>query len=548
MAIVQISSIQHRRGLQQDLPQLASGELGWALDSRRLYIGNGTPEEGAPVVGNTEILTEFSDILATLDTYTYKGEDSGYIVQTGPSPLAPVVRGVQEKLDEFVTSRDFGAKGSGVVDDSDALNRALSQLYLYSAATEPKVRRTLIIPAGTYRLSANSLRLLPNVKIKGAGKDRTIITQFNAALPTVHIADSLGQIGTSPLNGIGTNDALMPGNVEVEGITFVHATAGNIVDIESATNLLFVDCEFKGSQSNPIVSTADAEALKIQSNLAEVKNLRFVRCNFSKIKYVTNTSANVSFVEFLDCKFDQHFRMLNLGTQNVPNKPKFIKVVNSQIKDIASCAIYAADNVRSVFSSYNYYNNVGNNYTPNAVDPVIAYREHNCYSIGDSFSRSESEDVTVPIVSFGAARVSMLSDVKGLTLGTYITGHGFVKSLTPGAIFESSNISLSPNIDNACINYTIIRGDWKRTGKIRFVKNSSLYYDDDYVEDVDLGVDISIVLDGNTPTLYYSSTPGPTPVILLNIEHFKTYENVIPINFIYLDDDLIYLNNDPLSV
>jgi hypothetical protein len=42
MAIVQISRIQHRRGLQQDLPQLASGELGWSIDERRLYIGNGT--------------------------------------------------------------------------------------------------------------------------------------------------------------------------------------------------------------------------------------------------------------------------------------------------------------------------------------------------------------------------------------------------------------------------------------------------------------------------------------------------------------------------
>ena len=58
MAIVQISQIQIRRGLQQDLPQLASAELGWAVDSQQLYIGNGTLAEGAPEVGNTRILTE----------------------------------------------------------------------------------------------------------------------------------------------------------------------------------------------------------------------------------------------------------------------------------------------------------------------------------------------------------------------------------------------------------------------------------------------------------------------------------------------------------
>lgn len=62
MAIVQISRITHRRGLQQDLPQLAPGELGWCLDSRLLFIGNGTLEEGSPAIGNTEVLTEFSNI------------------------------------------------------------------------------------------------------------------------------------------------------------------------------------------------------------------------------------------------------------------------------------------------------------------------------------------------------------------------------------------------------------------------------------------------------------------------------------------------------
>lgn len=60
MAVIQISKIQVRRGLQENLPQLASGELGWSIDERRLYIGNGTLVEGAPEVGVTEILTEYS--------------------------------------------------------------------------------------------------------------------------------------------------------------------------------------------------------------------------------------------------------------------------------------------------------------------------------------------------------------------------------------------------------------------------------------------------------------------------------------------------------
>lgn len=67
MAIVQVSRITHRKGDFENLPQLAGAELGWAIDERRLYIGNGTLAEGAPVIGNTEILTENSNLQAILD-------------------------------------------------------------------------------------------------------------------------------------------------------------------------------------------------------------------------------------------------------------------------------------------------------------------------------------------------------------------------------------------------------------------------------------------------------------------------------------------------
>lgn len=62
MAVVQISQIKHRHGVQSDLPQLATAELGWSVDTRKLYIGNGTLAEGAPEIGNTEILTEYSNL------------------------------------------------------------------------------------------------------------------------------------------------------------------------------------------------------------------------------------------------------------------------------------------------------------------------------------------------------------------------------------------------------------------------------------------------------------------------------------------------------
>lgn len=57
MAIKQNSRIQIRSGLQQNLPQLAKGEFCWAVDTQRLFVGNGTVTDGAPYSGNTEIVT-----------------------------------------------------------------------------------------------------------------------------------------------------------------------------------------------------------------------------------------------------------------------------------------------------------------------------------------------------------------------------------------------------------------------------------------------------------------------------------------------------------
>lgn len=73
MPTVQISRIQHRRGKATDLPQLAAGELGWSIDDQKLYIGNGTVADGAPAVGNTEIMTAGSSSFTTSLSHTYKG-------------------------------------------------------------------------------------------------------------------------------------------------------------------------------------------------------------------------------------------------------------------------------------------------------------------------------------------------------------------------------------------------------------------------------------------------------------------------------------------
>lgn len=56
MAIIQISKLQQRSGNLVDLPQLDEGEMGWASDEKRLFIGKTVPSE------NIEVLTTYSNI------------------------------------------------------------------------------------------------------------------------------------------------------------------------------------------------------------------------------------------------------------------------------------------------------------------------------------------------------------------------------------------------------------------------------------------------------------------------------------------------------
>ena len=173
MPVVQISRIQHRRGKLTDLPQLAAGELGWVVDSQRLYIGNGTVADGAPSVGNTEIMTSGSGAFATSLSYTYRGYlGDSTPVNTGAS--SDVTRTLQQTLDDYVSVKAFGAAGDDSTADVAAIQRALDELYSETDQDDTRARRVLFFPAGIYRIST-AITIPPYAHLVGEGPDKTII-------------------------------------------------------------------------------------------------------------------------------------------------------------------------------------------------------------------------------------------------------------------------------------------------------------------------------------------------------------------------------------
>jgi len=184
MAVYQISRIQIRRGQANQgtgLPQLASGEMAWAIDTQELYIGNGAVSEGAPAVGNTKILTsnDLSSQAGLINSVYYTYEVLNTAIQTGATVNTPVSRTLQARLDDqvnlnnFITTADIA---SG--DYTTAVQRAINQLFLNTnsgiAASTVGNRVKLVVPAGTYNISS-TLYIPSYATIEGAGADKTII-------------------------------------------------------------------------------------------------------------------------------------------------------------------------------------------------------------------------------------------------------------------------------------------------------------------------------------------------------------------------------------
>lgn len=152
------------------MPQLASGEIGWAIDTQELYIGNGAVSEGAPAVGNTKVLTEHDNIFDYADVYAYKPTDNFW------GAVVPTERTLQERLDETVSILSFGATGDGTVDQTVEIQNALDQLYLNDNVDD---RVILYFPPGEYLLT-DTVYVPPFARIVGAGKDKTIFKASQA--------------------------------------------------------------------------------------------------------------------------------------------------------------------------------------------------------------------------------------------------------------------------------------------------------------------------------------------------------------------------------
>ena len=407
MPIVQISRIQHRRGKLTDLPQLAAGELGWVVDSQKLYIGNGTVADGAPAVGNTQILTAGNTTFSTGTGYTYKGYlgDSTPIL-TGAS--ADVSRTLQATLDDAISVKAFGAVGDDSTADVAAIQRALDEVYSDTDQNDTRARRIIFFPAGVYRIST-AITIPPYAHLVGEGPDKTIIHNTSGSTAVAVTEDDDGQ----GFGNIGDSSATTPTLIQLEGITFKNSGAKAGLSIDNATHVYVRNCKFHGSYASGGADSSDSKGITVRSTTAlPCSNIVFDQCIFTKFARLVDMSYDVTNVRFLNCDFSLGYYGALLGesmdgsSNGLTKGPRGVQFNSSSWSQIGQQALYVkpaagADSgtgPRNIISQNNWYaETIANNWegveSINEV-PVIQFDNDECSSILDFFERTDQRNRT----------------------------------------------------------------------------------------------------------------------------------------------------------
>jgi len=572
VAIVQISRITNRKGLEEDLPQpLAPAELGWAVDTRQLYIGPGTLAEGSPDErNNVEILTEYSDILATQTAYTYEGAAAGYAVQTGTTVGSPVSQSLQNRLDSYCVVTDFGATGDGVTDDTAAINRALYQLYCVQA--NPQTRRSLFFPAGSY-LITDTILVPPYAMLYGEGPQSSILNFFvstwtntvayaagvlvksgslyyrsNFPVPVgTGLSDQVlgqyywGNISTGAANGLpdyimqtasstqqtGVNivSPFEPQNILITNMNLVTNQIMDGLLIERAHDCSFTNVGFQGplTTSTLTVATDNIAAVRWASTTSLVSNhVTFENCNFNGFTYGTDTEQQIEGITFSNCEFNTLYQGVYLGGATIVNGgPNGVRVTTCLFDNIYNEGV-VIEGVSLNTTTNNVFYDVGNHFNGAALaaSAVIDIDTANNVCLGDMFERTTAQSATYPRIKLNNTASIAMENGYCLLQGSYVRESGITFTLPDNVSSAAQIFSFDATVVAAVqINYTITRGTTVRTGVYTIVRGTDasgtdLQGSDSGVQNSATGVTFSVTESTGIVVWKYVTTSTGTDGVL----------------------------------
>ena len=461
MTITQITRIQHRRGNESDLPQsLGDAELGFTTDTGRLFIG----AEYHPIAGqravfpykNIEILTEYSPI--TIENAKYRNlrryrEDMDDPYETQAKNTEQ--RDLQDKLDDFVSVKDYGAIGDGYNDDTKAILYAI--LDVTNPITPPANRfKALYFPAGIYRITRplflprRSIWIGEGIsKVQHVADERypdpgnTVIefsydndNENSLAECVIRTADSsiwddeqfvekYSALSDSynDIDGAGSNIATnykgmydLPEDIYIHGINFISKESIDIVQLDRSSRVNFSNCSFESrfsvfdddgnvvsgidedeeySEDHPILVRIDS----LDSDDIKPSDILFDSCTFSNAAYAFYITDDVTNVSIQNSNISNVYRGIELGNTETGGVLTTVAdgsgpsniKLSHSVMSDIQSTGFTINNGKYNSSSFNYYN-----FDPQDETYYIKFSDSSEFntSIGDSFSGDVSSKIS----------------------------------------------------------------------------------------------------------------------------------------------------------
>jgi hypothetical protein len=458
-------------------------------------------------VGNTEIVTAGSGSFTTALNYVYKGYlGDGTPIQTGAS--GDYTRTLQQRLDDTVSVKAFGALGDNSTDDTAAIQRALDELYSDTDQDDTRARRTLLFPAGVY-LITSALTIPPYAHLVGEGPDKTIISNSGANAVAVTEDDDGNVYGA-----IGNSGATVPTQIQISNITFknTHASGYGGVSIDNTTKIYFHNCKFQGTYASGGADVSTSKGVTIRSTTAlPCANIYFNHCQFTAFARLVDFSYDVTNVRFNDCDFSTAYYGAMLGetmdgsTNGLTIGPRDIQFTGNSWSTIGQQAIYVKQSssttgtgTRNVISSGNWYaSSVGNNFEGIGSIrevPVLQFDNDECTSTMDFFERSGLRRTD------GSSELNAAPELQGIGIQDKAIKSQTLADNTSSATTINEYPALAGK--GLRIKYKIVRGTYDRTGELVVsASTNGVQYDDTFTESsLDVGVELTAVLDDKDST------------------------------------------------